>query len=324
MKTIGDIWGYIKDPRSFEESKQLVDNTSFIGLEIELEGIPFNLNNLAQKLVGTGYWSIDDDGSLRNNGVEFKMGYQGFPLRGMDVIRALTEFRKYILALKEKHDVIPSTSERTSIHSHIDVRDLTELQLKHFIFLYIIFEDAFFNMFKKHRRKNNYCRNVKEHYDYFLRLGRYLSNQHNIFDFVNNGFKYDAMNYKAIEVFGSVEFRLMEGSFDTKKILKWINLLLRLKSFSINNEIEISEYPEQISMRGLNKFLNLVFKEDAEFISNFTNEVDLLKQLRLAQKCMRIPINKIDHHYNGYSFTPIYIEGKFPVFDKFLSNLKGE
>ena len=57
------------DTRSFTAASELVHN-SFIGIEIELEAM-HNYYNYANDIP---HWSIVEDGSLRNQGMEFIMG----------------------------------------------------------------------------------------------------------------------------------------------------------------------------------------------------------------------------------------------------------
>ena len=62
------IFGDILDQRKWGESPDLISNTDFIGVEVELEGIPFNeVDGSHPKL---SLWKVVEDGSLRN-GCEF-------------------------------------------------------------------------------------------------------------------------------------------------------------------------------------------------------------------------------------------------------------
>ena len=132
--------------QKFEEGQpqpatQMVSPTALIGIEIELENIT-NFVNLEY------YWSHKDDGSLRNYGAEFV----SIPLRGYQVPYALTYLNKAIHEYNK-----PDFSTRTSVHIHLNVRDMPEEQIKVLILLYALFERHFFNFAGTKRETSVFC-----------------------------------------------------------------------------------------------------------------------------------------------------------------------
>ena len=68
----------------------------------------------------------------------------GQPLKGGDITRAMFGFKKVFLLYEEAGNEPPICSPRTSVHIHIDVRDLEVQQLKKLFLLYAVFEETFF------------------------------------------------------------------------------------------------------------------------------------------------------------------------------------
>lgn len=96
-----------------------------VGIEIEVE-------NITQQVIPLAYWDAKSDGSLRNNGIE--------------LVSVPLQIKQVQLALEHVFDVLnqnnkPDFSNRTSIHIHVNCRDLTQDQLYNFILLYAIFEN---------------------------------------------------------------------------------------------------------------------------------------------------------------------------------------
>ena len=124
------------DPCTYTPSDKFV-SSSLVGVEFELEGMNrFRVDDPEF----AAYWKIVEDGSLRDGGKEFVLSR---PFAGADLDKALSLFDKHVS--KSGHDI--KISDRTSVHVHIDVRDLTFAQLT-------IFETALFNMAGETRANN--------------------------------------------------------------------------------------------------------------------------------------------------------------------------
>ena len=109
----------------------VIDKNALVGIEIEVE----NMGN--GNYVPAYYWQVKEDGSLRNNGVEFT----SIPLRASQVEYALDVYNRSVT-----QNNTPDYSPRTSVHVHLNIRDLTWDQLKNLIILYCLFEKHFFHI----------------------------------------------------------------------------------------------------------------------------------------------------------------------------------
>lgn len=109
------------------------------GIEVEVE------NAGPKELAG---WNIVEDHSLRNRGMEYvtKIGK-----RVHNIFPMLEQLFKYA---RENNWAI---SDRTSIHVHINVQNLTLDQLNSLIILYTIFERPLFQYAADERRSNVFC-----------------------------------------------------------------------------------------------------------------------------------------------------------------------
>lgn len=297
--TIGAAMGMKPDPRKWRKTDKLADNNTFIGVEIELENLG-NFKGLEyDEMMKTGLWSIVDDGSLRNHGLEFVMqtANNKDPLRGGDITRALFRFKKVMRDYIKKGNEPPKCTHRTSIHVHMDVRDLSLSQLKKLILLYAIFEETFFNWSMPERLNNNYCRSLDHFPDITARMATILAipddespmSRHHLMEALEGGNKYDAANYLSIRQRGSFEFRLLHGTYDTELMLKWINILQALKLAAKDGSIVIDSFPDDMSERGPENLIDQVFGPWADTLADYATDLDILRGIRRAQDILLHP-----------------------------------
>lgn len=273
-KKVYEIMGHEADPCSYEPSAKFV-TSSLVGIEIELEGIG---RVRVDSRTFNKYWKTVEDGSLRDGGVEFVLSR---PFAGKDLERALYSFDRNIAKGQRGIKISP----RTSVHVHIDVRDLTFVQLTRFISIYAIFEEALFNMVGQERKNNIFSTSLANAEGGLRKLGSFGNNpnpaeaRHILLHFT----KYSACNISAVKKYGSLEFRNHEGTYDIARIAKWINVLLRMKDAAINMEIPVEEMFSRISMEGTQTFFRDVFREYSEELDYPNLEFDMYAGLRLAQ-----------------------------------------
>lgn len=199
-----------KEDKYYTPQHKMVCNPYIFGIEIEVENCDIKNLHYNEAL----YWSITNDNSLRNGGVEFV----SLPLRADQAENALTQL----------FHQLPNTIEfspRTSIHVHMNVRDLTLDQISCLVILYTAVEDLLFKWVGHNRDQSIFCIKITEtHYEKnFVELNK------NPRETVHYWNKYTAMNLLPIESKGSIEFRHMEGNQDKERILTWINILSCLK-----------------------------------------------------------------------------------------------
>lgn len=194
----------------------------YFGIEVEAEKV----SGLSIKVPGS--WKVVEDGSLKVAGLEFVT----VPIKLM-----------YLeVELLRLFSAIPnaSFSPRTSIHAHMNVRDLTMAELEKFIILYMIFEKILYSI-SGDRFSNNFCVPLYEAPFQVKKFLTHIPDGH-----INQHWsKYHGMNLTPIwgeedasARIGTAEFRHMAGTNDISKIIKWCDVLacLKAKSKTITKE----------------------------------------------------------------------------------------
>lgn len=281
--SVGEVLERPKEIRNFTGEASLVLPHDFIGIEIELEGL-----TKIPELPSFSYWALHADNSLRTEGgenplqaIEFVLK---FPLCGKDLVNSLKEFHSTVGAMKKP----PITSERTSVHIHLDVRDLSIRELYRLIIIYCVFEKVLFRYCGIDREDNNFCvpfyraeghifENISEIQRKGLRqFTKYLESE----------YRYAALNLCALLKFGSVEFRHCGGTYDVESIKNWINIIFKLKQYAKNTTFSLQTFPSHISDLGYLPIIEEVFGEYAPLLVKIESKQDLLIGIRQAQKIL--------------------------------------
>lgn len=201
------------------EVDELQEKKGFvIGIELEIESIISN-DNLVLKNLYNVY--IDKDHSLRNNGYEYK-----FP--PMDMETCIEAFKDTHKKLKLGKDPF---SDRTSIHVHVNCRDLSAIQLRELVLKYALVEPLFFNFVGDVRKNSIFC--VPLNYTYLPDVYK-----KEIANMVKEWHKYTAFNIVPLGQFGTMEFRHLFGTADVTVFTTWLKAIRDL--FNI-----VRENPEQ-------------------------------------------------------------------------------
>lgn len=198
--------------RPIKDPIRMVDTTTLLGIEIEVENIKKDLPPCEF------FWNVKDDNSLRNNGVEFT----STPIRAGQVEHAIMYYNELVKATNK-----PDYSNRTSVHVHLNVRDFTLDQLQCLVVLYCLFEKHFFHIAGARREQSIFCVPLYKTQP----TGNITQLQY----FLQNWHKYNALNLgtviggQGLPKYGTVEFRHLYGTGDVKIITNWINNILALK-----------------------------------------------------------------------------------------------
>lgn len=235
----------------------LVQGTSCVGVEVELEGLP-------TAFFQSDYWDVKHDGSLRNNGREFV--FRG-PTGGKDLYNAVVELDSFLF------DKNPDGNWRCSTHVHVDVRDMTVAQIKNLIIAYLMYEKFLFRLSGMHRYNNNFCCAIGFAQQQLQVLSEAWDRPDisGFFDRVLIGWdKYSALNLLPVSGFGSVEFRLSEALWRKGKLLLLCNRYLALKELAKNwdgSQRELIAYlskasPREVLGKGCPREIPAEFKED--------------------------------------------------------------
>lgn len=255
---------YMVEGHQVEPDKSIKSNI-LCGVEIEVENVKnINLNSL------TDYpgFSLEDDHSLRNYGMEIKT----LPINCALMPGAIS---KILNVLGEKADFSP----RTSIHFHLDVTKLDLSQLNNILATYVVFEKCLFQFVAPSRNGSIFCLPIHETDILFSKDITYL---------IHEWKKYSALNLKTVESFGTIEFRHLEGTKDFNKIYNWFKIILAIYDFG-SKEKSSEALLEKIYALNSNsqyfEFANEVFGDlltnlSSNLWDNMEKGVKILKMLK--------------------------------------------
>lgn len=233
----------------------------YLGVEIEVEHIPYP--DRIRERCDYSFYHITNDGSLRNNGVEI--------ITKPTQARCIeTLLRAIYAALPQKADFSP----RTSIHVHMNIRDLTFSELTGVIYTYIAVEKLLYNFVGTGRNKSIFCVPIQET-DLPMCLPNFLGTKNTRH---LGWFKYTGMNLLPISKLGTIEFRHLHGTHDVGLILKWISILQHIFAYAKNNKVEkITENLLSINTTSAYRvFVEEIFKELTPDLlySNFDRDLE--------------------------------------------------
>lgn len=283
MQRLGTILGKSTPPIKYKEDSRLVLNDCLIGVEIELEDIRQDLHLRKYRDHGAwNFWKVEEDGSLRGEYArEFVLAA---PLAGESLVTALLLLED-VLSTGAKQ--LPNCSERTSVHVHLNVSDLTTKEIRYLLGLYYAVEPLLFKYVGNNRDKNIYCLPgdiVTEDLLQFNSLGeeniKYLLNNYQKYDR-----KYSALNLSSLKKYGSLEFRHKGGDWRAYSNLTWINLILCMKRYILegNGTYNPDELPAKLSVMGEDKFIDDVFGSFADGLKYPGFEKDVREGIRTSQ-----------------------------------------
>lgn len=201
---------------------------AIVGIECEIE-------DLGSSQPSHSFWNKTEDGSLRNNGLEFV----SVPLTIAD---AKTQFRVLHNSLHYRSaDVTSRFSERTSIHVHVNCLSLGEEQVRSIILWYALFEPLFFQMVAPARKNNIHCVSLNQ-----THLSRYYSKKLTSMRALWS--KYTALNILPLGEYGTLEFRHMQGTDSQELFDMWLDTINNLWVYGQNNPVtkELIMSSEQI------------------------------------------------------------------------------
>jgi hypothetical protein len=187
-----------------------------LGIEIEVEG-----KNLPDYDEVGDFWRVDHDGSLQGEANEYVFRK---PLKVEQVDSALAELE---LAYIDRKSTITS-SVRAGIHVHVNVQELTAVQLYNYITLYSMFEGALLAYCGVGREGNLFCLPLNQSAELVEEL-RNVAVSRDFRSLISDEYRYCAMNVKALGTYGSLEFRAMRSTSDLTRVSMWAKLLLHLR-----------------------------------------------------------------------------------------------
>lgn len=211
---------YLKEPQAKLADAFLIDEKTVIGIEVEVENVHHipEFGGVFQR-----YWRTEADNSLRNNGIEFI----SLPVKGDAIRRSVGTLSSGL-----SKDV--QFSPRTSVHIHMNVRDLTPEELAKIVMVYLCVEKLLFRFAGEFRENNNFSVPL-----YNLRwIDKLVTeimnfNKGAIKNIQSQEMRYSALNFEPMFTQGSIEFRHLGGTADANRILTWINMIFAIKSYAV-------------------------------------------------------------------------------------------
>jgi len=183
-----------------------------------LYGVECEIESFIHSDVG-GVWSAKPDGSLRNGGVEFISE----PQPRAETVQAFAWLHKNIGIRRMEERFSP----RTSIHVHVNCKNLEHSHVRRMVLLYALFEELFFLQVCPTRRENIHCVALSETH-LPSRYGQ------SIRDMWSGWSKYTALNLKPLSSLGTLEFRHSDGHDDPKRLDDWLLCIENLVTVSKN------------------------------------------------------------------------------------------
>jgi hypothetical protein len=244
---------------------QVKETSVAIGIEVEME---------YWKNIGSGLhehlWGFKGDGSLRNNGMEAI----SVPVKG--------EWIRY--ALKTLFEVISKVkfTPRTSIHIHLDVRQLNQKQLTAFILVYLSVESLLYKFVGKERDDSIYC--VPLYTTTLVNSLVDLLNKSIVRNDYSNS-RYAGLNLDSLRKFGTLEFRQLHGTHDTTKIMNWINLIFKIYQFSLHSDF--NALLKKITELNTNSFYIAYVNEVFEDMVGVLDLLDIKSDLEKGVKAVK-------------------------------------
>lgn len=241
MKQIKEILSLPTIPPVTADASSLFADNVLVGLELEIEGISHDNKPPA-------LWKIEHDGSLAPGSCEVVLRQ---PLSGVDLLASLNSLKIF---LKGKE---PIFTARTSLHVHIDVSSLTIQQLLSFITLYVTFEKVLMNYMEASRSNNHFCMDMGIGGANIRVLRDLMKGEKSVEEILmhttrSDEFKYSGCNLASIGKYGSLEFRAHQGISKRPQMLRWINLLLSLRTYALTHTpAEILGFKQDNSEDGL-------------------------------------------------------------------------
>lgn len=254
---------------------------SCIGVEIEMETMNTGLLDRLSR------WSRVREGSIEGWEIVLRE-----PSYHDSLFLALNE-----LVQLEELETPTVFTERTSVHVHVDVRDMTAIQFMNFVTLAIMFEPVFYKYVAEHRSGNHFCWStldcqsiISKLVSVYKAISRGESSMRDtlVSAFHLESTKYSGINLSSVPRYGSLEFRMHEGTCSPQKIIRWINILMSLKNYAMDEgrtPLNILTTKEEV---GIDSIFTAVLGSYRGILSYDGVDKDILKGIRSAQDFVKL------------------------------------
>lgn len=275
--SVGKAIGMNEDIRGYHTTDKLINSQTYLGVEVELEGIHVTgVSEVCPLLESTTDYSLrgDDAGEI----------LFAFPLKGNDVDIALRGIESFVM--REK--VRPIISSRTSTHVHVDMRDADNEFMRNFIAVYLSVERVLFQHCGKEREDNIFCVPMYKSNTIVRDLSTALSTtDEDSFKDALSRFgedtRYAALNIHSLWMHGTLEFRHLKGTYEYAKLIEWVNIILSIKQYALAVPLAALQAPKQVDSAECEAYLVDVFGKYADVLRYRGFEKDIVKGTRVAQ-----------------------------------------
>ena len=270
------------------------DNPNRFGIEIEVENFKVNEEELPNT-----FWEVTSDSSLKVKGVEF-----------VSRILDRNQVETALNSLFEMSPFVEKTATfgpRTSIHIHSNALWMSSMQqVVPLLFIYLLSEDLMYSFIEPHRRKNIFCVKTKET-DYLRNCFANESLQ------PNNTYKYAGFNLASLFAHGTVEFRMLEGTYDIEKILTWISFIESFQRYAQNmpvgldfkREVKIPVIASEIIQKTFSPFFS-----NTQIEQSIASGIEYFRYLVAPGLSSKIAANFVDDSeafYKSSFYTKNYV-----------------
>lgn len=295
------------------------DPSCYVGVEIEAEGLSYNmggrpvsLGDVSPFLQEAG-WDIATDGSLRNDGREFKFSA---PMLGLDLQRALDVFYEHVQF---------EESPRAGIHIHVDwtvVEDADSVNTLLAV-LYCL-EPAMFEVIGRGRKDCVYCKPLVAATTEEL-LKMFTMDFENAKETFLDGaisrrttdLRYFGANLISLSKFGTVEFRYFPSVCDKAKMEEWLYLVQLLRLCAVESKLTpIEVFRIMSTPAGVNDFVNKWFgysNISELLLKNIDMEAvtESARVMALLCECDRVKVPSGSRHKMSKAMATL-VDNKYP------------
>ena len=214
----------------------VLDKEEFIcGCEFEIESVKSQIDHPAIQIV--------EDHSLRNSGYEYKTSPNNYK-----TTLELFDFIHKNLKLGAE-----PFSHRTSIHVHVNVRNLPVATVRQLVLAYALFEPVFFKFVGPEREHNIFCvplsfTTMPSLYKKDIKYMHGAWHKYTAFNILPLG-----MGKNSDHGLGTIEFRHLYGTNNREVFQKWLLALKQLydffnenRDFDVTNALEKGETPASL------------------------------------------------------------------------------
>lgn len=240
-----------------------------IGLEIEMEGDSIPHRDLTPR-----DWRKEVDASLRGESAEYVLRK---PLSLPSTMRALGELQ----AVFDLNETRFKPTYRAGIHVHINVQDLTPIQLVTFICSYLMLEEVLLRFCDKSRLGNHFCLRMSDAAYSLDRFVEFVETQ-DITVLNTEDLRYASLNVTSLFKYGSVEFRALESTLSAPRIQTWAGVLLHLRDYAktINSPVDLLG---QASVLGFAEYAPVILGPYYQQFQAWATEANIRQGIRNIQ-----------------------------------------